>query len=132
MPEMDSLRGDLRRYHEDNQRDRARDRETFSKAMEEQREIFRESLDKQADAFQAAIDKLFLEIREMDKKVLQGELQLKFVMGDGSPGQGRLGKLEDMVETIKKFRWQVIAVVSFVLLLADRLGPALKTIFAHN
>lgn len=97
------------RQHEDNQKQAARDRETFADAMNKQRELFQEALNKQ-----------FLEAVALDRKVERSHVLLEQCVGNGHPGEGRLGIAENTIEMLLKFRWQATAVISTVLLLADK------------
>jgi hypothetical protein len=102
--------------HKDNQKDREADREIFQKALQQQREDF-----------QKAVNKQFLEHLALAKKVEAGNTLLRLAVGSGQAGEGRVGALEKTVETLKQFRWQTLAIIAFLLLLAENL----KDFFKH-
>lgn len=112
---IDALSKKTDRQHEENQRSQERERAAFSAAMNEQRQLFQEALNKQ-----------FLEHVQLDRKVERSLVMLESCIGDGQPGHGRLGQVEKVVEDLKKFRWQAMAIIATLLLLADRLGPLLS------
>jgi hypothetical protein len=52
-------------------------------------------------------------LRVINEKQNKSLLLLSQIVGDdGKPDEGRLGKLEVTVETLTKFRWQLMAVAS--------------------
>jgi phosphate-selective porin len=102
--------------HEANQKDREADRKIFQAAMQQQR-----------DDFQKAINAQFLEHVALETKVEVGNTLLRLAVGSGQAGEGRVGVLEKTVETLKQFRWQTLAIISFLLLLAENL----KDFFKH-
>ena len=101
--------------HAANQVDRQADREIFQKAMEQQR-----------NDFQAAINKQFLEHIDLEKKMESGNTLLRLAVGSGQAGEGRVGELEKAVETLKKFRWQALAIISLLLLFAENVNYFIK------
>lgn len=96
------------KQHEANQQDREVDRRVFQQAIELQK-----------NAMQEAINKQFLEYVALDKKVESGNILLKLAVGTGQAGEGRVGALEKAVETLQKFRWQTLAIIALLLLLAE-------------
>lgn len=96
------------RQHMENQKMHAADREAF-----------REAVNNQRDDFQKALNTQYLESRDMQGLV-------RSCLGDGQPGQGRLGRLEEVVETLKKFRWQALAAIFALLYALEHLEPLLK------
>lgn len=101
--------------HTANQKDREADRRVFQEAMQQQR-----------DDFQVAINKQFLEHVALETKVEVGNTLLRLAVGTGQAGEGRVGVLERTVETLKQFRWQTLAIISFLLLLAENLRDFFK------
>lgn len=107
------------RQHRDNQRSQEADRETFRATMAKQQETFALAMTEQRNAFQEAINKQFLEHVALDKKVERTTLMLEGCMGDGQPGEGRLGRVEEGLELMKKFRWQALSVVSLLMWVSE-------------
>lgn len=107
------------RQHEANQRSQVQDRETFRAAITSQQQTFAAAMDFQRTAFQDALNKQFLLHTELDKIVARHDNLLDNLVGDGRPEEGRIGMLEKGMETMKKFRWQALSVVSLVLWAAE-------------
>jgi hypothetical protein len=101
--------------HDANQRDREADRKIFQAAMQQQR-----------DDFQKAINAQFLEHVALETKVEVGNTLLRLAVGSGQAGEGRVGVLEKTVETLKQFRWQTLAIISLLLLMAENLKDFIK------
>ena len=63
---------------------------------------------------------------EMDKKLdaisgqsEKNQLLMSLVVGDGQPGQGRLGAAEKSIEILRRYAWQFAGGVAVVLFLLD-------------
>lgn len=110
------------RQHAQNQTSQQQDRETFRQALTTQQLSFASAMSEQRNLFQEALQKQFLEHFALDKKVDHATIMLEGCIGDGQPGKGRLGVLEEAMETMKKFRWQALTVVAFVMWAAEVWG----------
>jgi hypothetical protein len=97
------------------QRSQQEDRDTFREAIHAQQQTFSDAMDKQRDAFQSALNKQFMANVALDKKVDKHNMLLENIVGDGQPGQGRLGVLEAGMDIMKKFRWQALTVISLMM-----------------
>lgn len=95
--------------HADNQKQASKDRETFAEAMSKQRELFQQALNEQ-----------FLEHVTLAGKVESSHQLLKQCVGDGQPGEGKIGVIERNVELLMKFRWQATALITTALLIVDK------------
>lgn len=99
------------RQHAENLLQMAQEREAFTRAINEQR-----------NAFQNALNTQHLEHTELVGKVNQLSDHLRVCIGEGQPGQGRLGAAELAIEKLKKFMWQATAVIAMLLLLAQNVA----------
>jgi hypothetical protein len=107
------------RQHMENRQSQAADRETFRLAIQTQQQTFAKAMDEQRNAFQEALNRQFLIHTDLDKRVERHTLQIENCIGDGKPGDGRVGALENAMETMKKFRWQAIAAMSVTMWLIE-------------
>ncbi len=103
------------RQHAENRASQAQDRETFRQAVLLQQQTFAAAMNEQREAFQHSINKQFMYHIELEKKVERQNSLLENIAGDGQPGAGRLGALETSMEIMKKFRWQALTVVAFMM-----------------
>lgn len=103
------------RQHAENRASQAQDRETFQKAIMTQQQTFATAMNEQRNAFQEALNRQFLSQIDLDKKVDRQAALIENCMGDGQPGEGRLGALETAMEVMKKFRWQALTIVAFMM-----------------
>ena len=85
-----------------------------------------ETLSRKSDAQHAENKIKGLEFEEkvdaLKAKVDESAFLLRMAVGSGQPGEGRLGQLEQTVETLKKFRWQALAIISLILLAVEHSG----------
>lgn len=116
------LRGEIRnlseksdKQHAANITSQAQDRETFRAAMQTQQQTFAAAMSQQRDAFQDALNKQFLMHVALDKVVDKHTTLIENCIGDGKPGEGRVGVLEIGMEIMKKFRWQALSVISLLM-----------------
>jgi hypothetical protein len=109
------------RQHADNQKSQERDRETFRTALQTQQQTFQATMDSQRNAFQEALNKQFMMHNALDKTVERHELLIGSALGEGNPGEGRIGILELSMETMKKFRWQALTIVALIMWVAEML-----------
>jgi hypothetical protein len=96
------------RQHQENQKSQAEDRATFTEAMNKQR-----------NDFQQALNLDTIERYRLESLIVN-------CVGDGQPGKGRLGQVEEAIETLKKFRWQALAAIFALLYVLEHLEPLLK------
>lgn len=101
--------------HAENRASQEKDRETFRTAIFTQQQTFATAMSEQRDAFQAALSQQLMAHTALDKVVLQHAMLLESAVGDGKPGEGRIGVLEAGMEVMKKFRWQALSVVSLMM-----------------
>ena len=120
------LRQDLRqlsekqdRQHQENRQDQERDREAFRQTLYAQQQTFAAAMSEQRQAFQDSINKQFIEHTKLESTVDHFTTMLEGCIGDGQPGSGRLGVVEETVEVLKKFRWQALTIVAVVMWLAE-------------
>lgn len=113
--EIKELSDKVDRQYAASQRSQQEDRDAFSEAIHTQQQTFADAMDKQRDAFQTALNKQFMANVSLDKKVDRHNLLLENIIGDGQPGQGRLGVLEAGMDIMKKFRWQALTVISLMM-----------------
>jgi len=120
--EVSSLRREIRalsdksdNQHAANQASQERDRTAFQQAIITQQQTFAAAMNAQRDVFQEALNKQFTLHVDLDKKVDRHTMLLENTVGSGQPGEGRLGVVEAGMETMKKFRWQALAVVSLMM-----------------
>lgn len=99
--DVDGLRRDMMAMHKQNQNDRKEDRDAQARSMCEQGDRFERGLD--------SIAKALVPIRDQGR---DNGMILTTLVGDGSDGSGRIGKIETVVEKLKQFRWQVLAIVA--------------------
>ncbi len=109
------------KQHRDNQRSQYADREAFRATIQAQQTTFQTAMEAQRNAFQDAVNKQFLLHTDLDKLVTKHELLIENALGDGQPGEGRIGVLEAGMETMKKFRWQALAIIALIMWLAETL-----------
>ena len=85
-----------------------------------------EALSRKSDAQHAENQVRSLEYEEkvdaLKAKVDESAFLLRMAVGSGQPGEGRLGQLEQTVETLKKFRWQALAIIALILLAVEHSG----------
>jgi hypothetical protein len=103
------------RQHAANQKSQQEDRDAFRNALLAQQQTFAAAMNEQRNIFQESINKQFLAHVDLDKKVDRHNTLLESIVGDGQPGEGRLGVLESGMDIMKKFRWQALAVVSLMM-----------------
>lgn len=104
------------RMHRENLADRAKDREAVMKELKAQRE-----------EFMALVSKLGDQHADLKSRFESDSMLLSFVAGDGAEGnQGWIGELRRQVEQLKQFRWQIIAVVTTLVLVWDKVSPFLR------
>jgi hypothetical protein len=120
--EIATLRAEIRnlaeksdRQHSDNQKSQQEDREAFRTALQLQQDTFARALEAQRNTFQDAINKQFQLHTDLNILVTRHALLIENVIGDGQPEKGRLGVVEKGLETMKKFRWQALSVISLVM-----------------
>ncbi len=117
--EIKSLSEKTDRQHAENQRNQQRDRDTFRDALAAQQKTFADAMDAQREAFQDALNRQFLSHITLDKTVDRHGTLIENIIGDGQPGEGRVGVLEEAMDTMKKFRWQVAAILAVVTMLVE-------------
>jgi hypothetical protein len=117
--EIHNLSAKTDRQHEANQRSQAADRDTFRQAIESQQRTFVAAMDAQRTAFQDALNRQFISHTELDKTVDRHKILIGNIIGEGQPGEGRLGLLEVGMEVMKKFRWQALAVISLLMWVSE-------------
>lgn len=99
------------RQHAENRESQDKDREAFRNALQTQQNTFSDSMTKQRELFQNALNSQLEQHRQLERTVDQTMSLMKGCVGDGQPGSGRVGALEDSMEIMKKFRWQALAVI---------------------
>lgn len=126
--ELITLRRDLRglsekadRQHEANQDSARQDREAFRLAIQTQQQVFSDAMNTQRNAFQEALARQFAAHSELDKTVDRHNTFIANIIGSGGPNEGRLGVLEASMETMKKFRWQALAILGLLMSVLEAL-----------
>lgn len=107
------------RLHTENKESQEADREAFRQAMVTQQQTFMNAMQEQRNLFQDAINKQFVMHVDLEKQVAKSANLLEGVIGNGQPGSGRIGVLEESMEIMKKFRWQALTAMAFSMWLAE-------------
>lgn len=108
------------RQHADNQRAQQAERDAFRTAIQTQQTTFQAAMETLRNNAQEALNKQFALHNELDKTVERHALLLVGIIGEnGAPGEGRVGILENGMETMKKFRWQALSIVSIIMWVAE-------------
>jgi hypothetical protein len=113
--QLNALSEKVDRMHKENRDRQEMDRDTFRDALATQQTTFTAAMNAQREAFSAALAHQYSEHVAIVTQVNKMTEAVKMVLGNGQPGEGRLGALETAVETLKKFRWQALAVIGVLM-----------------
>ncbi len=106
--EVDGLRRDMKEMHKQNQNDRKEDRTALTDAMREQ-----------GDRFERGLESLRQDLIPIRDQGMKNGFTVEQLVGDGSEGAGRIGRIEIVMEKLKQFRWQALGIIGFVGYLVD-------------
>ncbi len=116
----------LRRMIEAVQEENRRMHADAQQSRREEREMFQQSLAKLQESFVTALKEMTNQQTVLNGTLAAHGVLLAQCMGTGQPGEGRLGLAEGAIEDLKKVKWQLIAVVTVLLYMVDKVLPLLR------